>query len=227
MGESELPSAGRSADTAAQSPPPEWGKERPPILGKIVAAVVTAVCFGVVAGIAVWGFDLVRSVEATDGGDRPGTVHEAAPSSSVTATPRGANEADVGDCVEIVKGGVDAELAVVGCRAADARYRVALELEMQEECPAGPYLKYETIGPGGWSLCLALNARAGQCFRNSAVDGFILTKCAAAEVKVVKVLAGKADQNACPPPPPNVLFYPEPMVYPAPPLTICLAHVAK
>lgn len=227
MDESELPSAKRSSDETAQLPPPEWGKERSPIVGKIVTVAVVVVGIAVAAGVALWGFDLLGSEEDTTGADRPNTVHAAVPGPSATEVTRGANEANVGACVKVVKGGVDAELEVVGCRTADARYKVALELEMQAQCPAGPYLRYAVIGPGSWSLCLALNATAGQCIKNGFADGFTLTKCAAADFKVVKVLADKADENACPPAPPNALFHPEPLVYPEPPITICLAGVAK
>jgi hypothetical protein len=227
VGEPESPSAGRSSDEAAQPPPPEWGKERPPVIGKIVAVAVVALCLAAVAGIAIWGFDVVWSDEDTIGADRPDTVHDAAATPSTTATKRGANEANVGDCVKVVKGGVDAELEVVGCRTADATYKIALELEMPERCPSGSYVEYSAIGLGGWSLCLALNATAGQCFKNDLVDGFALITCAAADFKVVTVLVNKAGKNACPPPPPNVLFSPEPLVYPTPPLTICLVGITK
>jgi hypothetical protein len=184
-------------------------------------------CAIVVAGLAIWGFDLLGFEDDMTGADRPNIVHDAGVPPSTTATPRGANEANVGDCVTIVKGGMDAELEVVECGAVDARYTVALELEMPEKCPAGSYLEYTTIGLGGWSLCLALNATAGQCYKNNVTDGFALTECATADFEVVAVLADTADANACPPPPPNVLFHPEPLVYPTPPLTICLASIPK
>jgi hypothetical protein len=228
MGESELPQDRQSTDETAQWPPPEWGKETSPIVGKIVTVAVITLCVIVAAGIAIWAFDLLGSEEAATGAERPTTVHDAGTTPSTTATPRGANEANVGDCVKIVKGGMDAELEVVDCGAADARYTVALELEMSEKCPAGSYLEYTATGPGGWSLCLALNAAAGQCYKNSVTEGFTLTECATAEFEVVAVLADTADKNACPPPPPpNVLFHPEPLVYPTPPLTICLASVTR
>jgi hypothetical protein len=137
-----------------------------------------------------------------------------------TATPPGANEADVGDCV-------DPELAVLDCGTPGAIYRVVLELEGTEECPAGPYMDYSMIGLGGWSLCLALDARPGQCFKTYVAEGFASADCAVADVQVVSVLTGKADGDACPPPPPNVAFHPRPLVYPTPPLTVCLAHVPK
>lgn len=227
MGESELPEDRRSTDGTEQWPPPEWGKERSPIVGRIVTVAVVTLCVAVAAGIAIWAFGLLRSQEDTTTAERPKTVHDAEVTPSTTATPQGANEADVGDCVKILKGGIDAELEVVDCGAADARYTVALELEMSEKCPAGSYLEYAAMGLGGWSLCLALNATAGQCYTNGVTDGFALTDCATAQFQVVAVLAATADGNACPPPPPNALFHFEPLVYPTPPLTICLASVPK
>lgn len=226
MDEAESPSDRQLTDEAALVPPPEWGKERSPIVSRIIAVTVAAVCVIVAAGIAIWGFDLLGSEEAPSA-ERPDSALDAAATSSTTPTPRGANEANVGDCVKVVKGGLDAELEVVECGTADARYVVAIELEMQEHCPAGPYLEYSVTGLGAWSLCLVLNAAVGQCYKNNVTDGFTLTECAAADFEVVAVLADRADKNACPSPPPNALFHPEPLVYPTPPLTICLARTVR
>jgi hypothetical protein len=120
---------------------------------------------------------------------------------------------------------MDAELEVVDCGAPDAGYRVAIELEMQEKCPAGSYLAYSVIGAGGWSLCLTLNAAVGRCYNDSVTEGLTPAECTAADFEVVAVLTGRADENACPPPPPNVLFHPEPLVYQEPPLTVCLTSI--
>lgn len=214
----------RSADEQAQFPPPEWGRERSPVVGRLITI---AVAVAVVAGLAVWGFGRLSGEDTPAGADRPpNTVPESTP--PTTETSRGANEANVGDCVKVVKGGLDAELEVLECGTPDAIYRVALEPEMGERCPTGPYTEYSMTGLGGWSLCLALDARPGQCFATFVADvGFAATDCAAADVKVEAVLTGTADRTACPPPPPNVAFHPRPLVYPTPPLTICLANVPK
>jgi hypothetical protein len=223
VGESERPDE-RTSDESARFPPPEWGKERPPFVDRLVS--VAAIVFGVavVAGIAVWGFTTWRVDDRPVSAERTTTVP---PSAAPTSTSRGANEADVGDCVAVVKGGVDAELEVLECGAPKAIYRVALEIEMTEKCPAGPYVEYSVIGLGGWSLCLALDAAPGQCFTTNAAEGFVAAACAAADVKVGSVLSGTADEDACPPPPANAVVHPEPLVYPEPPLTICLAAVPK
>ena len=224
MDDSDKPPDRWSPDEPAQFPPPEWGKERSPVVGRLVTVAVVVVCVAAVAGVVVWGLGLLR-VDADDlsGADRQETVPESAP--APTPTSRGANEANVGDCVKVVKGGMDAELQILECGAPAAIYRVALELEMGERCPAGSYTEYSAMGLGGWSLCLALEARPGQCFTSDLTEGFAATDCAAADFRVETVLTGTADGTACPPPPPNVVFHPEPLVYPTPPLTICLAGI--
>jgi hypothetical protein len=221
VGESNSPLDRRSSDEPPLVPPPEWGKETSPLRGKIISVV--AVCIAVAAGIAIWRFDLFGSEDAS-GDDRQDSEQDIVASPSTTVSVPEANLANVGDCVRITKDGLDGELEIVECGAAAAMYKVVLELETPERCPAGPYAEYAAMGIGGWSLCLALNAKVGQCFRNSA-DGFTRTECASADFKVTKVLANAAGENACPPPPPNALFHPEPLVYPTPPLTICLAGI--
>lgn len=227
MGESELSGDRQSADESAQWPPPEWGKERSPIVDKIVTFAVIALCAVVVAGIVVWGFAVLGAKDDATGAEQPNVVDHTGVPPSTTATQRGANEADVGDCVNVVKGGMDAELEVVECGAADARYTVALELEMPEKCPADSYLEYAAMGLGGWSLCLTLNATVGQCYTNSFTEGLILTDCATADFAIAAVLANTADENACPPSPSNMMFQLKPIVYPTPPLTICLASITE
>lgn len=225
MGESENPSDQRSSDESAQFPPPEWGKERSPVVDRIITVVVAVVGVAVVAGLAVWGFALTSVENDPSATGRPNTTQAQAQTPAPTATSRGANEANVGDCVTVVKGGLDAELEVLECGTPDAIYRVVLELESGEKCPAGPYSEYSVIGLGAWSLCLALNATPGQCFTSNLTAGFAAADCAAADFRVESVLTGKANAAACPSPPPDVLFHPEPLVYPTPPLTICLAGV--
>lgn len=213
----------RSTGEPARLPPPEWGREQSPVVGRLVTVAVVVVGIAAAVGLGVWGFDSIRADDEPTGVAEPTTVRQSAP----TPTSRGANEADVGDCVQVVKGGVDAELAVVECGTPTAVYRVALELERGDDCPAGAYMEYSMIGFGGWSLCLALNATPGQCFTNDFAKGFASAECAAADFRVEAVLADTADGNACPPPPPNVPFWPKPLVYPTPPLTVCLSSIAK
>jgi hypothetical protein len=209
----------KPSDEPAQVPPIEWGKERSPVVGWLIGGLVVVACVAVVAGIVVWGLDLMNVDDVPADAQRAPTAQEPAP----TETSKGANEANVGDCVSVVKGGFDAELEVLECGAPGALYRVGLELDAGEKCPAGPYAEYSVGGLGAWSLCLVLNATPGQCFKNDAVAGFSAADCASADVKVESVLPDKADPNACPPPPPNVFLRPEPLVYPTPPLTICLS----
>jgi hypothetical protein len=225
VGESDRPADERPSDEPGRFPPPEWGRERSPVVDKLISVVVAVVGVAAVVGLAVWGFTALRVEDVPPAADRQATVQETTP--APTETPRGANEANVGDCVAVVKAGMDAELEVLECGTPDAVYRVAVEIELGEKCPKGPYTEYSVIGMGGWSLCLALDATPGQCFKTNLAKGFAAADCAAADVKVTSVLTGKADGDACPPPPSDVAFYPAPLVYPSPPLTICLADVPK
>lgn len=129
------------------------------------------------------------------------------------------NRAVVGDCVAIVKGGVDAELDVVECGTPEARYTIAHDdLKVTEHCLDGPYVEYSRIGFGGWKLCLMLNATVGECFMNSVGDGPTLADCAAADLRVTAVLPDAADERACPP---QQAAGPH-FVYQDPPRTICV-----
>jgi hypothetical protein len=211
--ESEKPLGERPAD---EIPPIDWGKERSPVFGWLIAALVGLACVAAAVGVVVWGLDLVDTDDVPPGADRTPTV-------PVTETSKGANEANVGDCVSVVKGGMDAELEVLECGTAEAVYRVGLELESGQQCPEGSYAQYSAGTVNAWSLCLVLNATPGQCFKNDFLRGFAAADCASADVKVESVLPDKADPNACPPPPPNKILLVKPLVYPTPPLTICLS----
>jgi hypothetical protein len=223
--ESEKPSDDTSAEDQTPFPPPDWGKERSPVVGWLIGALVVVACVAAAAGIVVWGLDLMSVDDVPSDADRPPTAQESVP--APTETPKGANEANVGDCVSVVKGGFDAELEVLECGTPGALYRVGLELESGENCPAGSYAQYSAGAVNAWSLCLVLNATPGQCFKTNVTEGYAAADCASADVKVESVLADKADANACPPPPPKVYFRPKPLVYPTPPLTICLAAIPK
>lgn len=219
MDEPEKPS---DDDEQTQFPPPDWGKERSPVVGWLIGALVVVACVAAAAGVVVWGLDLMDVDDVPSTAARPPTTQEAP-----TETSKGANEANVGDCVSVVKGGFDAELEVLECGTPDAVYRVGLELESGEDCPAGPYAQYSVGAVNAWSLCLVLNATPGQCFKNNFAEGYAAADCVSADVKVEAVLPDKTDANACPPPPPNVFLRPEPLVYPTPPLTICLSAIPK
>lgn len=221
MGEQEERPDRTSSDEWARFSPLEPGEDRPPVVRRLVTVVLSVVGVAVVAGLAVWGFGLLTAEVGQSGADRPDTAEKTTPPAPVT-TSRGANEADVGDCVRVVKGGVDAELEVLECGTPAAVYRVGLELERGERCPAGPYTEYSVIGMGAWSLCLVLDARPGQCFTNDIDAGTVVADCATADFRVESVLADKADADACPPPA-DPVYALEPLVYPEPPLTICLA----
>jgi hypothetical protein len=187
-------------------------RESPPV-GMIV--LVTGFIL-VVAGIAV--FALFGESFFSDDTARDDQVTPVRQSATTTVDVPGANLADVGDCVQVVRGGVDAELEVVDCGTPEANYQVTQELEAGDKCPGGPYAQYEVMGMGGWSLCLMLDATAGECFQGSVVNGLTPADCAGADLRVTTVLPDQADANACP----AAAVPVEPLVYPEPPHTICL-----
>ncbi len=181
--------------------------------GRIVLIVVALVA---VVGAALWLLD-VGSIGSSDAAERTAPETEVPP--SVSAMVPEINRAVVGDCVAIVKGGVDAELDVVECGTPEARYTIAHDdLKVTEHCLDGPYVEYSRIGFGGWKLCLMLNATVGECFMNSVGDGPTLADCAAADLRVTAVLPDAADEGACPP---QQAAGPH-FVYQDPPRTICV-----
>lgn len=187
------------------------------ILAFVVALVVVAGAGWWLLGAGAFGADDDAAAE-----DRQETVTEVP--ASVSAMVPEANRAAVGDCVAIVKGGVDAELDLVECGTPEARYTVAHDdLKATEDCPAGPFVEYSVIGFGGWKLCLMLNAAVGECFTHS-MDGPTLADCAAADYRVTAVLPDTADATACPPQQARVVFG-QSLVYSDPPLTICVDGV--
>jgi hypothetical protein len=198
-------------------PPPEPGRAGVKILAFVVAIVV-------VAGAGWWllGAGSSGADDGVAGDDRQETVSEVPP--SVSAMVPDANRATVGDCVAIVKGGMDPELDLVECGTPEARYTVAHDVQMSEDCPDGPFVEYSVIGAGGWSLCLMLNAAVGECFKHS-MDGPMLVDCAAADYRVTAVLPNTADATACPPQQARVVFG-QPLVYSEPSLTICVDGIS-
>src|ERR1041384_1261070 len=92
----------QGVDEAPLSPPAEWGKERSPVVDKVVAVGGALVGVAVVAGLVFWGFGLLDvDDEDVRGAVRP-TAEQDVVATTTTPAPRGANEADVGDCVRIV-----------------------------------------------------------------------------------------------------------------------------
>jgi hypothetical protein len=132
-----------------------------------------------------------------------------------------ASPAEAGDCIKVLSASsTNASIEKIDCDDPAAVFKVAKKLgDNTDKCPNEDlYEKYEQSGGRGadFALCLMLNAKEGDCFGNFRVpDKRARTDCAAAEVKVTKVVAGKADEAACETP----SF---PLAYPEPATTYCL-----
>jgi hypothetical protein len=100
-----------------------------------------------------------------------------------------------GQCVKVVSA-ENAEAVPADCGSPDAVYRVAKKVS--GPCPQGEYT--ELTSGDGVKLCLTLNATEGDCFKmTSAGRNKMHTRvpCAAAEYRVLKVVAGQADKALC------------------------------
>jgi hypothetical protein len=134
-----------------------------------------------------------------------------------------ASQADAGDCIKVLSASeTDANVEKIDCNDPAAVFKVAKKLSNDtDKCPNEElYEKYEQSGgrSADFALCLMLNAKEGDCFSNfSAPDKRARTDCATAEVKVTKVVPGKADEAACEEP--SVAF-----AYPEPATTYCLVR---
>ncbi|GAA5158882.1 MULTISPECIES: LppU/SCO3897 family protein [Amycolatopsis] len=112
------------------------------------------------------------------------------------------DRAAVGDCLNVKEFKDRVEPAKVDCGDQAANVKVGVRLDDDNaSCPAGDYDEYSVSGRGSYKLCLMLNAREGECLANfsSLTQGYKRVNCGdpAAEVKIVRVADGKADDSAC------------------------------
>jgi hypothetical protein len=180
-----------------------------------VVIVVIALVVLAAAGTAI-------ILQSRDGGSLavPRSTSSTAPQSTEPTDP--AKPPDQGACVEDKsRSADDAEIQSVPCDAPEAVYKVAKTLpEPNADCPGSDYTLYYEEDPGGFTMCLMLNAKEGDCFINLENINANVTRvdCAEGEFKAVKVVEGEADESACPVDDTVVpLVYPEP-----PPGTVCL-----
>jgi len=111
--------------------------------------------------------------------------------------------AAVGDCLNVKEFTEGSEPAKVACTDPSANVKVAVKLDSSDaQCPDNSYDEYSVSGSGAYKLCLIPNDKDGDCLANFGSDttkGYQRVDCAdpTAEVKVVKIVAGVADQSAC------------------------------
>lgn len=120
------------------------------------------------------------------------------------------SHAKAGDCVTVQN---DTDVAAADC--AGAAYQVGKVLAgAGEACPGGEESDYyEVTDPSGRKMCLLPKVAEGACFE---LDGTFGQKNCTGEhaAKVVKVVAGKADESAC--------GEGGALVFAEPPTTMCL-----
>ncbi|CRK61272.1 hypothetical protein [Alloactinosynnema sp. L-07] len=111
--------------------------------------------------------------------------------------------ADAGDCVRftVVERGTAVNAA--DCADPDAVFKVAKRLDsIQDDCgSSSDYAEYEwSAGGDGYSLCLMLNGRVGDCFAGlDLIDLARRVPCGQADFEVLQVLDGATDMSLCPP----------------------------
>ncbi|MEJ2855048.1 MULTISPECIES: DUF3824 domain-containing protein [unclassified Saccharothrix] len=113
--------------------------------------------------------------------------------------------ADAGDCIKVNSVSVSkADVDKIDCSSPEAAFKVAVNLDSSTKaCPTGDYAEYRDSGgrrSDGFKLCLVLNAKSGECFKQEgtivAAKTTKVTCGSSATHKVTKV-ANTADENQC------------------------------
>ncbi|TCO55179.1 LppU/SCO3897 family protein [Actinocrispum wychmicini] len=135
-----------------------------------------------------------------------------------------AAQAKVGDCAAVTGTKSKPDFKTVDCGSADANYIVGKSLSVSGDCGSKYYDEYtetERRGPST-KLCLMPNWTEGTCYNlddaGSSV-GYPKTACKTRAVKVLKILKGKADENACGNKEATGIAFPEPAT------TFCLQQL--
>ncbi|WP_243769797.1 LppU/SCO3897 family protein [Amycolatopsis acidicola] len=140
-----------------------------------------------------------------------------------TSSPDNAAE---GDCLNVKEFRKGAEPDKVACTDPSANVKVGVRLDDDNgSCPSGDYDEYSVSGrSSGYKLCLMLNAQEGECVANvlsNTTAGYKRVDCAdpTAEVKILKVVDGQADEGAC-----DGTDADGALTYSKPPTTICASQ---
>ncbi|WP_027928497.1 LppU/SCO3897 family protein [Amycolatopsis benzoatilytica] len=118
---------------------------------------------------------------------------------SFTTSPDYAN---AGECLKITEFKQGANPDKVDCGDPSANVKIGVRVEGKSDtCPAGNYDRYQVSGGKDYLLCLMLNVKQGDCLKNVKSDtaGYQKVSCTdpAAEAEILKVIDGKADEQAC------------------------------
>lgn len=134
------------------------------------------------------------------------------------------SRAGVGDCVKVNDDSADdADVDPLDCAKPDAVFKIAIKLDSgAATCPEdGDYLEYEETGRlgAGFSLCLVLNAKVGECITDlkKAADAEKVA-CAdpTAKFEVVEIVDGGTKPEDC-----ASSEVDDGFIYPEPQMVIC------
>ncbi|GLZ32747.1 hypothetical protein Lesp02_49350 [Lentzea sp. NBRC 105346] len=122
----------------------------------------------------------------------------------ITQWGTGPGSAKAGDCIKVNSAKInDADVEKIDCNSSEAAFKVAKNLDSStDKCPTGDYAEFRSSGrrSNGYKLCLMLNAKEGDCFKEegSIVAGKTtkVTCSSSATYKVTKVVS-TVDKDAC------------------------------
>jgi hypothetical protein len=133
------------------------------------------------------------------------------------------DSASVGDCLAVQSFSAGSEPTKVDCSDPSANVKVAVRLESSaNSCPDGDYDTYSVQGRDSYKLCLMIDAKEGDCFKNlsgDTDDGYQRVDCAdpSAEAQFVKVVDGTDATSAC-----DGTDADGAVTYSDPPVTLCM-----
>ena len=130
----------------------------------------------------------------------------------------------VGDCAQVLFDASGVTVTKLACTDPNANYQLAMRLnDANAKCPGADYTSaYNNNYDYNYNACFRLNVKTGDCLQTSDVAGSDtknVSKVACtpqADLKVVNVVTGRADSNACTDTD-NAYSYPGPD-----PITMCL-----
>jgi hypothetical protein len=195
-------------------PPPPPPKRKS---GVVVAIVVIAVLVLGGAGAAI--YLLIKDQDnpsASPTGQQTTSTSRAPRTTESSSGPTG-GVPPPGACIKVIRASAtDAEIEEVNCSSPEAVYRIGKELSSSTgSCPDGDYAEYTETGANSLKLCLILNAKEGECFKEGDQHD-TRTDCPSADYKVAKVIDGNADADQC-----GADDAENALTYAEPPTTLC------
>jgi hypothetical protein len=136
-----------------------------------------------------------------------------------------AAQAKAGDCANVTGTTSEPNFKTVACDSPEANYVIGKTLKTSESCPGkesyDEYIETQRRGPST-KLCLMPKLEQGACYPDTKTNamGYPKGTCKAGEIKVSKVVTGKADEAACPSGETSGA-----LTFPEPPTTYCIEAV--